>query len=265
MREKLGWVAVWMVALGPAVAGADVIRPTPACPPGTSRAINTSGAIGGMGLYGHGGAPPCQPSVCAASAQCPSGQRCRLDAHCIVEREERELRMLGRRGPPDRDDPANYHMVRRTYDAGRCEEGRCPEGTRCLQVATCRPARERDATLIATSAERRWRAERAWSVGVPHERDRSAPAEAPPSEPAPTPSEATPSETAALEAAPAETEPPASARSPAADRAEVPGDSGGCAAAPHVKSSPPPVLAVLLLVGWLRRRAQGASSRTVRV
>ncbi len=149
-------------------ARADAISRAPPCEPGFSRHLGGPLAGPDDALWGHGGPPRCEPARCEDATACGPGQQCRLDAHCVQHRTDRELRPSPGRGDPlDPGDPASWQELTRLYDAGRCAEGgACPDGWRCVEVATCRPAGETDDAIVANERSAGV-AERAWSVARP--------------------------------------------------------------------------------------------------
>jgi hypothetical protein len=246
----------------PSVAFADVVSPAPSCPAGESRG---AGVLSGLGFFGHGGPPPCEPAVCSELAPCPASHVCRRDAHCITERTTHELRPSPGHGRIlDRDDPASYEDVTRSYDVGACDEGRCPADSRCLVVSTCRSPGEADTSPVADDL-RGARAAAAWASGVPYTDPSSttphatveapipnaeSPRPAPPATP-PAPSTATTSATSPVTSAPASSSPPAS--------------SGLCTVSPSStgQHALPPLLALLTVLSTMARRwALPAGGRT---
>lgn len=233
--------------LAPGGARADAIGAASACPPGTSRSVGLPDRLAG-GLFAHGGPPPCEPAVCTTAGVCGDSQACRLDAHCIARGEVREMRRRpdARRGPLDPRDPASWTTVTRTYDLGRCEGGGCPEGARCLQVATCRAAGEVDSTPLARAPPAGREvvagapiAERAWTAATPYEPAPASPAAPPEARPLALEEPTTPS--------------PAPRAPPAPD--------AGCAIGPRARSGAAIILAVICALLALRARREPGRGR----
>jgi len=227
------WIAIAIatVTFVPCLVRADAVAPAPACPPGESRG-GLSG-VSGLAFYGHAGPPPCEPAVCSDLAPCPSSHSCRRDTHCITERTRHQIRpSYGHGSRWDRDDPASYEDVTRSYDVGACDDGHCPSGARCLVVSTCRLRDERDAAATATDL-RGVPAEGAWASGVAYTDATTTPPEtstpiepsaaAPPTVAAAPPTTTT-TRTTAAPSIPPESTAPTAATAPT---------SGLCRASPH--------------------------------
>jgi len=234
-------------------ARADAIGPTPPCEPGMARGGRD--AMGDLGAWaGHGGGPRCEPAVCSDASTCGPRQVCRRDAHCIAPRETLV-------------DTSHGHSASRPvpmmldFDLGLCEDdGACPEGSRCLEVSTCRASRAPDTAMAASvfGSAGGTRAAGAWSFATPPE---GAPTPTPIAESAvePVPAAGAPTEDAVPEGAVVlQPHTPATTSAPAAS---APATGCGCSVA---RRSPAGLLLAFgcaLGARWSRRRAQRDGER----
>jgi hypothetical protein len=208
-------------------------------------------AMGGMGAFtGHGGAPTCEPAVCEDASTCGPRQVCRRDAHCIAPRETLVPTAHGHSASP----PALRTV---DFDLGLCEDdGTCPDGSRCLELATCRARHTRDTAMAASvfGSAGGTRAPGGWSFATP--RDGAAtPGPDAVVEPRPAPEEAAENTVpeAALPEATVPTEPATTTGAPAAS---PPASTCGCSVA---RRSPAVLLlgfGCVLAIPW-RRRSRG--------
>lgn len=144
-------------------AHADVIGPPSPCPPGQTRY-----GLGGVGMFGHGGGPRCEPAVCSSSEACGEGGPCVRRAHCLADRPVQELvRPVGGthgHGQPAGLDPlapVTTRTVTRTIDVGACDAtGHCEApDARCRMLALCGAEASTDALGPMTTSA-------AWSQAV---------------------------------------------------------------------------------------------------
>ena len=165
-------------------------------------------------------------------------------------RTERELRPSPGHGARfDPEDPASWHDVERLYDGGQCaERGECPDGWRCVVVATCRPEGDNDSAIAANGRYRGTEAVRAWHIGRPFATAAPEPLTQEPQPPSPAPEE--PSGEPAPEEEETEATPTEFTSGGATDTPPTAGC--GCIVSGRPRTSSWPLVAIVLFV--LRRR-----------